>query len=99
MGQRMLRFLVGVTLLVSAITPSSHAPARGEPLLQIMVFDVRQQLEGLLHRTEEETERQWKRLQQNVTERDLIYEKMVSLAKAGPTFGLGPSMACIRYSV
>lgn len=100
MGQRMLRFLVGVTLLISAITLSSHAPARGEPpAADNGLSDLRQQLEGkrsfsppltlegLLHRTEEETERQWKRLQQNVMERDLIYEKMLSLARVGPTFG------------
>jgi hypothetical protein len=91
--QRMSRFLVGLTLLVSAITLPLHAPALGEPpAADNGTPDLRQQLEELLHRWHPtETERRhWeeerKRVLQNVMERDRVYEKVQSLAKVGPTF-------------
>jgi hypothetical protein len=47
----MLRFVIGLTLLVSAITLPLHAPARGEPpAVDNGLPDFQQQLEELLHR-------------------------------------------------
>lgn len=89
----MLRFLIGLTLLLLAAAMPLRALADGEPpAADNGLPDLRQQLEELLHRWHPtETERgHWeeerKRLLRMVMERDRIYEKMQSLAEVGPTF-------------
>jgi hypothetical protein len=89
-GQCMLRFVIGLILIVPTIT-LPHSPARGEPpAADNGLLDLRQQLEELLHRSQpaeaERHQEEWNRLWQNVMERDRVYDKMLSFAEVGPTF-------------
>jgi hypothetical protein len=95
MAQRMLRFLIGLTLLVFAITLPLHGPARVyedtppelylnllerlHPLTEAERYQVRKRLEERLE------EARTRRLQDDM-ERDRVYGKMRSLAEVGPTF-------------
>jgi hypothetical protein len=99
MGQRMSRFLVGLTLLLLAATMPVRASAGGEPVVDGgNLLDLKLQLEELLHprqptaeeierrRQEEESRRA---LRQNALELErMLAEKRTSLAEMGPTFAL-----------
>jgi hypothetical protein len=92
----MLRFLIGFTLLLLAVTLPLYALARGEPLSASSPPDLWPQLDQLLHpreptdeekqhRHQEEEDR--KRLQQNALSLErMLAEKRASLANVGPTF-------------
>jgi hypothetical protein len=93
MGQRMRRFLVGLTLLVFAITLPLHGPARGEheltPELYLKLLEQLHLWHGTEAEREEELKRLWeerKRREQHDMEVRHMHEKMQSLAEVGPTF-------------
>lgn len=91
-GQRMLRFLIGLILLVSAITLSLRAPARGnEEIIPELELHLKE-LHGW-HPTEAERAAEKKRLEEILEEgrkrreqHDMMSAKMQSLAEVGPTF-------------
>ena len=99
MGQRMSRFVIGLTLLLLAATMPVRAFAGGEPVVDGgSLPDLRLQLEELLHprqptaeeierrRQEEESRRA---LQQNAVELErMLDEQRASLMEMGPTFAL-----------
>src|SRR5258708_3358878 len=94
----MVRFVIGLTLLLLAAALPLRAPARSEPLVDDGGSLLERQLEQLLHHrqpTEEEQERlrqdeeNRKRLQENALELErMLAERRASLAEIGPTFGI-----------
>jgi hypothetical protein len=89
----MLRFLIGLTLLVTAITLPLHGPASGEQELTPELYLKLQELLQRRHLTEVEREAERKRLEEGrkrLEQHDMesrhAYEKMQSLAEVGPTF-------------
>jgi hypothetical protein len=100
MGQRMLRFLIGLTLLLLVATMPLRVLAGDEPVVDEGGNrpDLKQQLQELLHprqptadeierrRQEEESRRA---LQQNALELErMLAEQRASLAEMGPTFAV-----------
>jgi hypothetical protein len=94
----MVRFVIGLTLLLLAAALPLRAPARSEPLVDDGGSLLERQLEQLLHHrqpTEEEQERlrqdeeNRKRLQENALELErMLAERRASLAEIGPTFAI-----------